>query len=68
MVKISTVMFVVATLHFCIGFYRNWIAFRGKLGMPPEAFLGRSDLWHLVMQNALFAFQETLGAGAAVRQ
>ena len=67
MLKISTVMFFVATLHFCIGFYRDWIAFRGKLAGPPETFLAQFDTWHRVMQDTLFVIQETLGAGAAVR-
>ena len=69
MLKVSTLMFFVATVHFGLGFYRDWIAFRGSLApQPPEAFLGRFDPWHRVMQDTLFVLQETLGAGAAVRQ
>ena len=68
MLKISTVMFSIATLHFGVVFYRDWIAFRGKLPLeePPSIFLARVDVWHRVMQDMLFVIQETLGAAAAV--
>ncbi|KAJ8090717.1 hypothetical protein PM082_018283 [Marasmius tenuissimus] len=66
MLKISTAMLLLATLHFSIAFYRAWIAFRGKLDEPPGLFLSRFDLWHRVLQDMLFVTQESLGAAAAI--
>ncbi|KAL0061205.1 hypothetical protein AAF712_011964 [Marasmius tenuissimus] len=66
MLKISTAMLLLATLHFSIAFYRAWIAFRGKLDEPPGLFLSRFDLWHRVLQDMLFVTQESLGAAVAV--
>ena len=67
MLKISTVMLLIATLHFSIAFYRNWFAFGRKMTEAPDVFLGNLNPWHRILQDMLFVIQENLGAGAAVR-
>ncbi|KAL0057469.1 hypothetical protein AAF712_015886 [Marasmius tenuissimus] len=66
MIKVSTVMFFVATLHFSIALYRGWIAFQRKTGEPAAIFFSHLDTWHRVLQDMLFVIQESLGAAAAI--
>ncbi|KAJ8079723.1 hypothetical protein PM082_016544 [Marasmius tenuissimus] len=65
MLKLSTLMFLVATLHFSVSFYRAWIAFRGDKPMDA-AFLRLFNTWHRVSQDLLFVTQESLGSAAAI--
>ena len=69
MLKLSTVMFIIATLHFSVAFYRSWLAFGGEIAeaTSPDVFLVALRPWHRILQDLLFATQECLGAGAAVR-
>ncbi|KAK1222927.1 hypothetical protein PQX77_014204 [Marasmius sp. AFHP31] len=66
MLKISTIMFLVATVHISINYYRYSTAFSGKTGVPPPIFLQTLTHWHRIMKDLLFVIQEVLGSSAAV--
>ncbi|KAK1220235.1 hypothetical protein PQX77_017021 [Marasmius sp. AFHP31] len=66
MLKISTIMFLVATVHISTNYYRYSTAFSGKTGVPPPIFLQTLTHWHRIMKDLLFVIQEVLGSSAAV--
>ena len=66
MLKISTALFLVATVHYGFAFYRFWVAFGGKSSEPPDVYLSCLNIWHRVVLDMLFVTQESLGSAAAV--
>ncbi|KAF5363130.1 hypothetical protein D9758_008357 [Tetrapyrgos nigripes] len=66
---ISTSMFLIATLHACIGCYRLVAAYVFNGRNPrggPAGYLGNLGHWDAILYEVLYATQEVLGGAAAI--
>ena len=61
-------MFIIATLHLVVNWYRVLIAYIGQDLNQGDAvtFLGRLTPWHRVLVDTLYPTQENIGGVAAV--
>ncbi|KAK7464490.1 hypothetical protein VKT23_006660 [Stygiomarasmius scandens] len=68
MIIASSIMFIIATLHLVVNWYRVLIAYIGQdLNQGGAvAFLGRLTPWHRVLADTLYPTQENLGGAAAI--
>lgn len=66
---ISTSMFLIATLHACLGCYRLVAAYVFNGRNPrggPAGYLGNLGHWDAIFTEVLYATQEILGGAAAI--
>lgn len=68
MIGISSVMFLISTLHLILGMYRLQQAFVAHAGYPGgvSAYIANVMRWEDVATNILYGTQEVLGNAAAV--
>lgn len=68
MIGISSLMFLIATLHLTINAYRMVAGYvnHALLQGGAVAYMGDLRSWHYILKDTLYATQENLGSAAAV--
>ncbi|GAW00650.1 vacuolar triacylglycerol lipase [Lentinula edodes] len=68
MIGISSLMFLIATLHLTINAYRMVAGYvdHALLQGGAVAYMGDLRSWHYILKDTLYATQENLGSAAAI--